>query len=54
MWFGSELECQKQEENETDIPKVKFATSVNVVELNTETDNICESKFKKYKVKIMA
>ena len=36
--LGSELQSQKQEESVTEKPEVKSATSVNVVELNTETE----------------
>ena len=37
--FGTE--SQEQEDNATDKPEVKSATSVNVVELNTVADNVC-------------
>ena len=47
--LGSELESQKQEENVTDKLGVQSATSVNVFELNTETDNMCLKRKKSAK-----
>ena len=38
---GLGTESQDQEENVTDKLEVKSATTVNIVELNTETESVC-------------